>query len=140
MVRTVRISDLDENFEEACQKLLWHGVSWIKNKPYAIWEPEKTAEIRKNIKASKLAERLYGAEATLEDLDELWDEIVPKISSQVKKDVREHLRSIHKQGYYHWINKIGRETPEKIYELDLNKLKTGDYHELNFGTEGPTIT
>ncbi|HEC64086.1 MAG TPA: hypothetical protein ENI23_02190 [bacterium] len=140
MVRTVRISDLDDNYEEACQKLLWHGVAWIKNKPFAIWDQKKTDEIRKNIKSSRLAERLYGAEATLKDLDELWDEIVPKMAGDIKNDVKEHLKSIHRQGYYHWINKIGRANPEKVYELDLNKLKTADYHEFDFGTEGPTIT
>lgn len=140
MVRTVRISDLDENYEEACQKLLWYGVSWIKNKPNAIWDKDKADEMQRNIKKSKLAERVYGLEAKIEDLDELWDEIVPKISNSIKDAVKSHLKAIHKQGYYHWINKIGREQPERVYELDLNKLKTADYHEFNFGTEGPTIT
>ncbi len=140
MTRTVRISDLDDNYEEACQQLLWYGVKWLRGKPRSIWNPKETEKQLENIKKSGLAERLYGAESDIKQLEELWSEIVPKASKEIINTVKDHLKAIHNFGYYHWINKIGKETPEKVYDLDLNKLKRGAYGELDFGTEGPTIT
>lgn len=118
--RTIGIGGFSEDYEDACQRMLWRGVSWLSEAqpPFEMWE-DYSKDGNEHLTA------LEGAVLPPDSYDE-------KNASGSQHDaVMSHLAYIHKHGVDGWLEEAARRDRKVILwtgplegpreELDANR-------------------
>lgn len=133
-VKTVELSGRGGGYEEACQKLLWIGIDWIKDKPLEIWEKSDDGQRNEGISTVGVYSTEHDA---LKELDKKFWALDYGISGMQHWTAMGHLKMIHHYGYKWWIaeGKKHRE-PEDFKEFDLDTIPLEATQELIDFIEG----
>lgn len=109
-VKTLDISGMGGSYELGCQKMLWIGIEWIKDKPLSIWEGTGSLAGRDRKTGQEI--HFYGLMQTsepLKELEQIWfnDPFLSAggITGAMHEAVLHHLYYIHKYGYDKWLEK-----------------------------------
>ena len=99
--KSVSISGFGGGYEDACQRMLWLGMEWIKDKNKSIW-----------VKAHGYDNGpiqfygIYHTEGQLKDLEKIWDDKIDDYTGAMHQAVMQHLRYIHENGYEKWLKYV----------------------------------
>lgn len=110
-MRSLDISGMGGSYEEGCQRILWLGLEWIKDKPLECW------------KGTFSYKNIAGIMVVGDGIKEL-DEILKKdamldlggMTGAMRQFSLRHLHKIHDAGYHWWLEE-GREM-DRIIETE----------------------
>ena len=106
LMKTLDISGMGDGYEEGCQRILWLGLEWIKDKPLDVWE--KTYSYKNITGVLVTGEKMDGLEKIL-SADEFLNQ--GGMTGAMHQFSLNHLYQIHKNGYLWWLGegeKMGR--------------------------------
>ena len=106
LMKTLDISGMGDSYEEGCQRILWLGLEWIKDKPLDVWDKTYTYKDVSGI--LETGEKMDGLEKIL-SADEFLNQ--GGMTGAMHQFSLNHLYQIHKNGYLWWLGegeKMGR--------------------------------
>jgi len=111
-MKTLDISGFGGSYEEGCQRILWFGLEWIKDKPLDVWED--TYSYRNVTGLLITGTKLDGLEKILSE-DKFLNE--GGMTGAMHHASFSHLYYIHKNGYKAWLKRGGE---DRIIETTQN--------------------
>jgi len=136
-MKTADISGMGGYYEESCQKLLWTGIKYLAKVDNAkdLFRGLHGLNFKALEDTSFFGEipvkmgdtlQIHGVLITPDSLKEMEDLMSKAVNGDwtgmQHETVIGHLEKIAENGYDWWLNELGKDNPNRLYEIDVEKL------------------